>query len=116
MNAQPIKGTLFVTINGVLHELRGTMSFEKGRPMTDTEAKLCDLMQKRHAIDFTPESTPRILATPFERLGFNSLEIVEVVMDCEQAHRIEIPDDALQPDLTPAALAELVDRIKGRCI
>lgn len=77
--------------------------------MTDTELKVREFMLYRRQIIWDPADPSRTLQMPFEELGYTSLEVVEIIMDCEQEWRIEILDDEILPNVTPAALSVLVD-------
>lgn len=83
----------------------------EGMAMTETETKVREFVDRRRKLTvWHADKTDAIVLTPFENLGLTSLEIVEVVMDCEQAHGIEIADSVISSSLTIAALAAEVDR------
>jgi len=83
--------------------------------MTETEKKVLGFVDRRRRLEaWHADKTDAIVLTPLEKLGLTSLEIVEVVMDCEQEFLIEIPDDAYSEATTIAALAADSDRRKAK--
>lgn len=85
---------------------------KKAKPNPDTPAgyvpaMLCELLGVDEA-EVTPE------ASLTDDLGADSLDLVEMVMDCEERFSIEIQDEQADKVKTVQQLIDLVDQVRSQ--
>lgn len=77
--------------------------------MSNTSKKIKEIIVETFSLDEEPNETDNI----FDDLGFDSLDAVELMMECEKEFGIAIPDEDASQARTVKHIIDIVKKLTG---